>query len=1459
MAAEDEGINAGTVYVKVIPDSHGFWARFVADNQAGATAAGAELGDRIGRAIADRIARSVRDGLADGGRGLRTQGGRQGNEFGGTFADTARRRIEAALRSLPRPQIGVATNEAEQQIRDLHNDLARLSTRRVGVDISSAEALAEVRRLQTALDRVAASSPDAQVRVDTANAAIELMRLQRELDRLDGRRANARVDVDSNADAAANGMQGLIAAALALGPAIVPAAAAGTAAIVTLGSAALSAAPAVGVLALAFRGIGDAVKALSDAEQAEAKTGNTVAQQQKSLASTADQVRSAEASLANTRANAEDARRRSLQQIADAERAFGRAQDEARRAQEKLNDAREEERRAQEDTANRLRHNAVDQRKAAAEVQRLESEFARFGGEQTQLALEEARIRQDELAAGGRRLADEKARNDRTGVEGSRRVRDALDAVAQSQERIAQAERAITHAREQAASTARQQAFAIAQAQQAVANAQRSAAAATVASAATAGSALDKLDDTLNQLPVSGQRFARFLFGLKPQLDELQETAMNGVLPGAQQSIEMVLPYFADLNRWVGAVAGGIGNLEVRAARTFTDPFWRRFIAFIGDQAVPTLNLMYEAGVNVAEGGARILLQFALVERRVGEGILSLTGRFVNWSRGLDQNRGFQNFVQFVQLEGPRVMRLLGELATTGLRITQAYAPVGSVVVTELRILAQVINAIPVPVLTALAAALTAYKTAALLTAGAQAVLGSRMVQGVASMVTFRTVTDEAGRATTGMQRALGAASGFMGGPFVAALTVVGLAIGYFVAESQKAKAQINDIRQGASQYAEILKNGLTPAATEQASALLRQNAALRGLVDASRDAGVATETLVRGLNGDRQARAEVIRALDEQILREKVAAGEARKGADAENAASRKHLDRADALSKMRDAFTQSNDANAEANRLTEELHAEQSAMNQIFRDAPGPVRSLADAYQVLADRTSTAADKATALKQAEDALFGAARDADEAAVAQARAVQAANKVLDDRATITGKGAKQLDINTEAGLRLRESLREQLNAINATYRANVANGMSVEEATRKHQAEIDKLRAKTAQKGVDQKATENLIRIYGQVPTSATTDVSIRGMQTTKAQLDELLAYQLALRTGITLGEARDKIAPQVRAPSGPGQSRAGYLHTGGPVVGPGTGTSDDVPAMERTTGAPFWLSNGEFVQPAASVDYYGQGFMEAIRRRALPRTTAPGYADGGLVQQLLTEHYPFPTTVENTRIPSRGDVAAAVARAMASSSGGGFPPWPRSPSASRGDSGVWRQVVALIKATGPLSGSFGNAYRPGDPLWHGSGRGVDWMGYNQDALATFLAARRPLELIHRTKTRDYAYTRGVNKGSFNPALMEAHRNHIHIAMALGGLVNSLPFGVYDSGGRLPQGLSLAYNGTHGGELVQTNAQERASLAAHAPEFNVVLSAADPQLKALVSMIDVRVERKTGEIARQISGGVRA
>ncbi|WP_435253645.1 phage tail protein [Streptomyces sp. 1222.5] len=61
-----------------------------------------------------------------------------------------------------------------------------------------------------------------------------------------------------------------------------------------------------------------------------------------------------------------------------------------------------------------------------------------------------------------------------------------------------------------------------------------------------------------------------------------------------------------------------------------------------------------------------------------------------------------------------------------------------------------------------------------------------------------------------------------------------------------------------------------------------------------------------------------------------------------------------------------------------------------------------------------------------------------------------------------------------------------------------------------------------------------------------------------------------------------------------------------GGLVQGPGTGTSDDVPAP--------WLSNGEFVIKKASVDKYGERMLQAINDGQFEKRD--GYAKGGKVK---------------------------------------------------------------------------------------------------------------------------------------------------------------------------------------------------------------------------------------------------
>lgn len=459
----------------------------------------------------------------------------------------------------------------------------------------------------------------------------------------------------------------------------------------------------------------------------------------------------------------------------------------------------------------------------------------------------------------------------------------------------------------------------------------------------------------------------------------------------------------------------------------------------------------------------------------------------------------------------------------------------------------------------------------------------------------------------------------------------------------------------------------------------------------------------------------------------------------------------------------------------LSGKVTAEDVAKAQI--GATTAQQSLQGSLDALGGKTAAATMRAEALRTAMTNLYGAA-------IKGVEANESYEASWDNLSTVVTANGRSLDIHTASGRSNRDALEDLISATNEAYLSDIASGTAVAAATAKHDGRIAAVKEEARRVGLNRTATDELINTYGKIPGKKTTELLLDGVKGVANALDRLYKLQRAL----ALGQNIDMVEGTATWADINKRDRKA---TGGLIHGPGTATSDSVP---------LWGSRGEFMQQASAVDFYGVAAMEDINAKRIPREALHGYASGGLIAPVdESRRWPFTTTAASTKIPSRAAVAAAVMPSVGA--------WPSSPSAQRGDSGVWRSIVAMIRATGPMSGSFGNGYRAGDPLWHGSGRAVDWMGFNQDRLASFLAAHHPLELIHRTAQRDYAYTRGVNKGSFNNSLMNAHRNHVHIAMAGGGVIREPVFGIGASGttyafgeGGRPETVIPGIVGSHAG-----------------------------------------------------------
>jgi hypothetical protein len=217
---------------------------------------------------------------------------------------------------------------------------------------------------------------------------------------------------------------------------------------------------------------------------------------------------------------------------------------------------------------------------------------------------------------------------------------------------------------------------------------------------------LSKVDDAMKALSPAGKTFALFLFSLRHRFDELKATAQEGLLPGVQAGIESVLPLLPRLERIVGNAAKAMGDLFEQAGKALTSPFWKSFFDMIERTVGPNLTMFGTTLGNVATGFAGLLMAFEPLNAQLGKGLLDLSTRFAEFGKGAAKNEGFQAFLDYVQRVGPLVWHVIETLAITFGHIAVALAPLGPIVLQSIGFLLDVINRIPINVLTVLAVAI---------------------------------------------------------------------------------------------------------------------------------------------------------------------------------------------------------------------------------------------------------------------------------------------------------------------------------------------------------------------------------------------------------------------------------------------------------------------------------------------------------------------------------------------------------------------------------------------------------------------------------------------------------------------------------------------------------------------------------------------------------------------------------
>ncbi|XBH21615.1 tape measure protein [Jonesiaceae bacterium BS-20] len=181
------------------------------------------------------------------------------------------------------------------------------------------------------------------------------------------------------------------------------------------------------------------------------------------------------------------------------------------------------------------------------------------------------------------------------------------------------------------------------------------------------------------------------------------------------------------------------------------------------------------------------------------------------------------------------------------------------------------------------------------------------------------------------------------------------------------------------------------------------------------------------------------------------------------------------------------------------------------------------------------------------------------------------------------------------------------------------------------------------------------------------------------------------------------------------------------------------------------------------------------------------------------------------------------------------------------------WRAQSNIIKSMFPTA-RITSGFRPGAitatgiPSMHGKGRAVDIAPPSMAMFNRLLAAYPNSQQILYSPAGARQIVWNGRRGSTSGITKQMHYNHVHWAMANGGVLpNDLNFGTYDTGGVLPPGDTLVSNKTGKPELI-LNAQQIAQLSHPSEPLDLSDNTIDDLSKSIASKLGP-MSRSTKEV----------
>lgn len=497
--------------------------------------------------------------------------------------------VRAKVTGIGDEKVDLDTKEFDRKAIGIRKELAEIAALKADpdVDLDTSSFTKREKLLRAEMARISAMK--AEVKIDTDGASAGVNRLGGSIFQTNARFSALRNTISTlrlpvlvgtfgaaaeGAIAAAGGVVSLVSA---LGPL--------SGALVGVPQGLLATAQAGGVLALAASGVGDALSAMSDEQLGAGAAAQTSAAQQEAAAR---QVESAEQSLA-------DAKR----QAKYAEEDLTAAREEAVRNLEDLRTAAISATDAEKGSALALREARKELAEARAAGPGEKPDLLEL--RQLQQRVTEARHAHAAATIDSKRAEEDLTRAEKAGVSGSEQVVAARRAQEDAERNVQRATEALADAQKDAA----QQMSAM-------------------------SSASSTLEEKLAALPPAAREFTKYLFGLKPQLDDLRETAAAGLFPGVESGIDHALKNLPVLDKVLGATAEEMGDVADETGRWLGREGFGRDFESLGETNVRLIDRFGAAALNLADALRDVMIE--------GEPLIDWMSRGIeSWSEWVEQ------------------------------------------------------------------------------------------------------------------------------------------------------------------------------------------------------------------------------------------------------------------------------------------------------------------------------------------------------------------------------------------------------------------------------------------------------------------------------------------------------------------------------------------------------------------------------------------------------------------------------------------------------------------------------------------------------------------------------------------------------------------------------------------------------------------------------------------------------